>query len=66
MELIQFVLRFVVLVLSLIASGARADVAREVKALAEKAANAFAEKGRDYALKLINASAGPFRKKGEL
>ncbi len=41
------------------ASYCAADDAREVKALVEKAARSFSEKGRDYTLKLINAR-GPF------
>ncbi len=43
--------------------GKYAGEAREVKSLVEKAASAFQEKGKDYTLKLLNASAGPFKKK---
>ncbi len=37
--------------------------AQEVQTLVDKAAALFQEKGKDYALKLLNASSGPFRKK---
>ncbi|HMK34113.1 MAG TPA: cache domain-containing protein [Desulfomonilaceae bacterium] len=44
------------------ASIALADQAEEVKEMVDKAADLFAEKGNDYALKLLNSSSGPFRK----
>ncbi len=37
----------------------------EVKEMVDKAADTFKDKGSDYALKLLNAGSGPF-KKGEL
>ncbi len=54
---------FVLALISLVSAGtAAADQAEEVKALVEKAAAAFQEKGRDYALRLINIPRGPFMK----
>lgn len=44
------------------AGTAPADQAEEVKALVEKAAATFKEKGRDYTLRLINIPRGPFMK----
>jgi cytochrome c len=46
-------------------SVAMASKAKEsqVETLVEKAAQTFKEKGKDYTLRLLNASRGPFRKK---
>jgi len=38
------------------------DQAAEVEQLVNKAAQVFQEKGKDYAIKLLNASSGPFNK----
>ncbi len=48
-----------------LASFAAADQATEVKSMVQKAVATYKEKGRDYTLKLINSTSGPFRK-GEL
>ncbi len=56
-----------VLLLSSISPGARADEATDVKALVEKAAKIFKEEGLcDYGLRVVNAGAGPLRRKREL
>jgi cytochrome c len=39
-----------------------ADPEEEAKGLVEYAAKIFNEKGKDYAIKLLNSSSGPFRK----
>jgi cytochrome c len=48
-----------------IASTVLADSEAEVPALVNKAVTLFKDKGRDYALRVLNSSSGPFRK-GEL
>jgi cytochrome c len=46
-------------------SAALASQEAEVKAMVDKAADSFKEKGVDYTVRLLNAGSGPFRK-GEL
>lgn len=54
-----------VIVLLLVSSVVMADQEQECMDLVKSASASFKEKGKDYALKLINSSSGPFRK-GEL
>ncbi len=54
-----------VLFVLVMASGALCDQESDAKQLVDNAANVFQEKGKDYAIKLLNTSSGPFRK-GEL
>lgn len=42
-------------------SFATADQETEVKDMVQKAVSTYKEKGRDYTLKLINSTSGPFR-----
>lgn len=48
-----------------LAGFAVADQATEVKDMVQQAVNTYQDKGRDYTLKLVNSTSGPFRK-GEL
>jgi cytochrome c len=49
----------------LMASTVLADSEAEVQGMVNKAVALFKEKGKDYALRVLNSSSGPFRK-GEL
>ena len=44
--------------------GANADQENDAKELVQKAVQFFSEKGKDYALKVVGTSNGPFRKDG--
>jgi len=46
--------------------GATADQENDAKELVQKAVQFFSEKGKDYALKVVGTSNGPFRKDGGL
>lgn len=54
-----------VVVLLLVSNTVMADQETDCMQLVKNASAVFKDKGRDYALKLINSSSGPFRK-GEL
>ncbi len=62
----KFIISLFALLFLLASVGAYAAPDQESKELVEKAVQIFGEKGKDYALKVVGASAGPLRKDGGL
>ncbi len=60
----RFIISLFVLLFVLASVSAYASPEQESKELVEKAVQIFTEKGKDYALKVVGASAGPLRKDG--
>jgi cytochrome c len=62
----KFVVSLFALFLLVASVNANAGQEQDAKELVEKAVQIFSEKGKDYALKVVGASAGPLRKDGGL
>lgn len=62
----KFAISLFTLLLLVASVTANASPDQDAKVLVEKAVQIFSEKGKDYALKVVGASAGPLRKEGGL